>query len=279
MIKYPRNSSELADLSKAIEEFVLPGFLPPEPIINLNSIVRTQGSCFAREIAKALTVANIQCRYMPFKEVVNSPLANRLLFEHVLDPNKPYSSNAHEEMFSQNLCGQIRTKIATEDVFIFTIGVAPIWYRKGQSTPVFWFDPRNIDEFEFKFTSVDENTSAIDFIVDALKQLNPKIKVVLTVSPVPLNRASGQESVIAADCVSKSILRVATFNYFNRRPENTYYWPSFEMVRWLGGHLPPVYGADDGNLRHVNQSMVDQITSLFLKYFAERNITDGSVSD
>ncbi len=39
--KYPRQVSDFADLESAVEEFVLPGFLPPAPIIARGMVVRT----------------------------------------------------------------------------------------------------------------------------------------------------------------------------------------------------------------------------------------------
>ena len=45
------------------------------------------------------------------------------------------------------------------------------------------------------------------------------------------------------------------------------------MVRWLGAHwsheLPPVYGADDDNARHVSGWIVDIVLRQFLAHHAE----------
>ena len=65
------------------------------------------------------------------------------------------------------------------------------------------------------------------------------------------------------------------FSTFSARSsEGVLYWPSFEIVRWLGPHfggaLPDVYGADDGNSRHVSAWLVDEIVGEFLKFHAEK---------
>jgi hypothetical protein len=51
-------------------------------------------------------------------------------------------------------------------------------------------------------------------------------------------------------------------------PADVFYWPSFEIVRWLAPHVSPAYGADDGLSRHVNRALVDLIVKLFLKHYA-----------
>ena len=265
--KYPRHASDLANLEKAAEEFVLPGFLPSEPPITEGTIIRTQGSCFATHIFNALTAAGILARYINFTEAFNSPLANRYLFEYVCDVGKPYAHPAHESVFPQKFLTELRSEVPQEEMFIFTLGLSMCWFDKGSAVSSINPDPRNLENQEFRIIDVAENEAALTFIVDALRQLNPDIKIVLTVSPVPLNRSAGIESTVVADCISKSILRVAVHNYLSKRPDNVFYWPSFEIVRWLGAHLPPVFGEDDGLLRHVNPSMVDLIVKLFLKHF------------
>ena len=53
-----------------------------------------------------------------------------------------------------------------------------------------------------------------------------------------------------------------------RREAGTYYWPSFEIVRWLGGHVGPFYGVDDGSSLHVSEALVGVITDLFIDQFS-----------
>ena len=265
--KYPRHVSELADLEKAIEQFVLPGFLPAVPPIIASTIVRTQGSCFATHIYNALNAAGVQARHIQFTEAVNSPLANRYLFEYVRSYVTAYAHPAHASIFPQGQLDALRTQVREEGLFVFTLGLAMCWFDKNSNVPVINPDPKNLEDYEWRIVDAAENEAALVYIVDALRQLNPDIKIVLTVSPVPLNRSPGFESTVAADCISKSTLRVAVHNYLAKQPDNVFYWPSFEIVRWLGAHLQPVFGEEDGLLRHVNQSMVDVIAKLFLKHF------------
>jgi hypothetical protein len=267
MLQYPRYIPELADLDTAIEKFVLPGFLPPQPIIQRTSRIRTQGSCFAENIAQALQEAGCTTRHLSFPEAVNSPLANAALFEHVLDPGRAYDLPEHEALFSRQSCALAAEKIPAEDVFILTLGVAPCVYPVNSPMPSFVADAKRIAAYEMRHTSVDENVCAITAIISALRKLNPDIVVVLTVSPVPLNRALNLGSPVSVDAISKSTLVVAASRYMAMAPPGVYYWPSFEIVRWLVPHVCPPFGAEDAHLRHVNRDLVGRIVRLFLKHY------------
>jgi hypothetical protein len=75
-------------------------------------------------------------------------------------------------------------------------------------------------------------------------------------------------SAVLADCVSKSSLRAALHEVLaGGTHAGVHYWPSFEIVRWLGGHAGfAVYGADDANSRHVNEAVVRLIVERFLRH-------------
>jgi hypothetical protein len=89
-------------------------------------------------------------------------------------------------------------------------------------------------------------------------------------------------SAVIADCLSKSTLRVACHEALQELDgERVVYWPSFEIVRWLGAHFghdfEPAFGVDDGNNRHVSTWLVDTIIDLFLETYSqpERRATPG----
>src|SRR5665213_3912527 len=115
--------------------------------------------------------------------------------------------------------------------------------------------------------SVQENTDHLRRIIACVHKLNPDAKVVLTVSPVPLAATFDRPSAVQADAVSKSTLRITVEEVLRDGIPGVYYWPSFEVVRWLGAHLttghPPVFGGDDGASRHVSMWLVRMIIRLF----------------
>ena len=183
------------------------------------------------------------------------------------DPNYPYEHPSHEHKFPREFISNLREQLRSESMFIFTLGLAMCWFDPDGTVPVLAIDPRDLTKREWRRVSVEENAQALKFIVETLREINPDINVVLTLSPVPLNRSPGFASAVATDCISKATLRVAVHEYLSEAPDGVYYWPSFEIVRWLGAHLPPVFGEDDGMSRHVNSSMVNMIVKLFLKHF------------
>ena len=90
----------------------------------------------------------------------------------------------------------------------------------------------------------------------------------LTLSPVPLKATFREISCMSADCVSKSVLRVAIDQVMADRPAGVYYWPSFEIVKSAGPSLPwPAYGFDDRNPRHVTRYLVSEIVDAFVESF------------
>src|SRR5690606_38264140 len=125
-------------------------------------------------------------------------------------------------------------------------------------------------EGSFKAISAQEAQKDIYRAVAARRKINPRITVCLTLSPVPLNRSFWSSSPVVADCVSKSTLRVAIDQFVAANPKNNFYWPAFEIVRWLGAHRPGHYAADDGLQRHVSKDVVHVATKLFIESFFQR---------
>jgi len=98
--------------------------------------------------------------------------------------------------------------------------------------------------------------------------VNATAPIVLTLSPVPLKATFRGISCVTADCVSKSTLRVAIDSVLGHSLEGVYYWPSFEIVKWLGPHVPwPAYGSAEKDSRHVAQYLVAHIIDAFVEAF------------
>lgn len=275
---YPRrHPQDFADIQRAIEKFVLPGLTPVTPILDQTSIIRTQGSCFAENLHNAILQWGFQSRHLSFAEVVNSPLANRVFYDRVAGRGAVPFHPTHGKLFPDDLLEQIRVNLVNEDLIVFTVGLAGCWHDVEGKIPTIDADPTNLSDASFKWMSVSENAEQLLNILDILHDLNSKLHVVLTLSPVPLNRAFGQASAVVADCLSKSTLRVAISEVMSTARPNVSYWPSFEIVRWLGSHLPPVFGGDDGLSRHVSKDLVDVIIKLFMKYYAGTEVESPNV--
>jgi hypothetical protein len=230
----------------------------------------TMGSCFATNLAAGLRNQNIRCRNYNFPEEINNTYTN-LDFVNSLSP----SENGALEVGSvqQEYYDLIRNAQAV----IYTCGTS-IAFRDGGGNIII---PKRIHEMvrygrgeslDVVNVSVDENFSNLIKIIGIIQNIQPDIKIIMTVSPVPLARTFGSESAVIADCVSKSSLRVAVDMVIRENVENVYYWPSFEIAKWLlphyGGHVSPslFFGADDGESRHVSKEMIDTIVGSFIDY-------------
>ena len=229
--KYPRFTDDFHDFQACVDRFVLAG-LPKAKFITSSSRVLTQGLCFAENIFRALTARSITSSFMQVPEASNSPVGN------AQGISRADADLRHFKDF---------------DVFIFTMGVS--FAPEGQAV---------------RFHSVEENVWALRTITQSIRSANPNMHIVYSVSPVPLNRSFSVDTpAVLADCVSKSTLRVAIDSYIREAPECVYYWPSFEIVRWLYPHVAPSYGLDDGLARHVNAGLVGLIVEKFLDHFSD----------
>jgi len=138
----------------------------------------------------------------------------------------------------------LRDAFKSSGGFILTLGLAEVW-RDKVTGGVFWRGvPESIfdeNRHESVVSTAQENIENIRAIIDILHSQVGPIPIILTVSPVPLSATMRGVSPIVADCVSKSILRVATESVLQEKRDNVYYWPSFELIRWAGAHTPGLF--------------------------------------
>ena len=117
------------------------------------------------------------------------------MYGHLLEPERNYAHPQHERTFPRQLL-ELRYDMPSENLLILTLGLASTWFLKDTSLATFQIDKRKIDQYEQRFESVDDNMDHMRFIVNAARTLNPKINIILTVSPVPLSldtdRSRGQ---------------------------------------------------------------------------------------
>lgn len=164
----------------------------------------------------------------------------------------------------------VRRIMDESDVFIFTFGLTEGWASKkdGAVFPLApgvaggRFDPR---KHEFVNFSVSEIVSDFKAFVSMMREKNPNVRVLMTVSPVPLiATARADQSVITATSYSKAVLRVACEELQNT-VENCFYFPSYEVIS--GNFSRGAYYADD--LRDVEDIGVQHVMSLFMRHYTE----------
>jgi GSCFA family protein len=265
-----------------IREHAVVGHVPDEPLLEATDAVITVGSCFARELRHSLREAGFLSSKIFIPEGLNNTYAMLDFLSWCVTGEATGRGFRYDRLESGEIGEWMphekqeayAASIADAGAFVFTIGLAEVW-QDLETGGVFWhgvpeaiFDP---DRHVFRLTTVDENVDNIRRIVELVRQVNADAPIVLTLSPVPLKGTFRELACMSADCVSKSVLRVALDQVLADSPSGVYYWPSFEIVRWAGAHLPwPAYGLNDNKARHVSRRLVGEIIDAFVESFYTR---------
>lgn len=160
------------------------------------------------------------------------------------------------------------------DVFVFTLGLTEGWKNPatGKVYPVcpgVYSDLPETDYVFHNFTYEEIVKDMEDFIAK-LTAINPAIKILLTVSPVPLTATYTKDDVVTATMHSKAILRTVCGS-LESRIANVFYFPSYEMIA-----NPFTAGsAYASNLRSVQPEPIEAV----MRYFEEDYIVSDSGVD
>jgi hypothetical protein len=124
--------------------------------------------------------------------------------------------------------------IAESAVVIVTLGLIEAWWDEAEQLYLNDTVPRAIAErhpgrFFFEVLAPDRTIDAVLRLVEALHALNPAQRMLLTVSPVPIQRSFTGGDAITANSYSKAALRVAA-EVAARRYTHVDYFPSYETV-------------------------------------------------
>lgn len=115
-------------------------------------------------------------------------------------------------------------------VFVFTLGLTETWraVADGAAFPVapgVVSDAVAPEPYEFHNFTYAEVTADLNRFLEDLRHVNLAVRVVLTVSPVPLTATYTDEHVLVATTHSKSILRAAC-SAAEAAFDFVYYFPS-----------------------------------------------------
>jgi len=164
----------------------------------------------------------------------------------------------------------VRAMFLESDVLIFTLGLTEAWRHRvsGDVYPLApgvvagHYDP---ELYEFvNFSTKDTELDLVSFLAD-LKEHNPRICVLLTVSPVPLIATYEPRHVLVSNILSKSTLRVAAQSAVDLFPWVDYF-PSYEL--FAGSHHQGRYFKED--LREASPSGVAHAMRLFAFHYLEK---------
>ena len=277
---WPTRRANFTDPRRLIGKYLLRG-RPKDAFIGQGTRFFTLGSCFAGNLAHRLQDKGYPVHYEDIGEEVNSTFANRSLMDWIERGVADEPTAVMDELYGPRVRERFREGLRSCQVFVMTLGVAACFFR--DDTGAFAFAPLNsrmggealFKRHRMRTTSVAENVENIAAVISAVRRMAAEPpRVVLTVSPVPLSATTEHASAITADALSKSTLLLACQEAVTAHADDgVLYWPSFEMVRWLGAHYGPdhpAYAGDDDNTRHVSGWLVDMIIDLFLEEHSVR---------
>jgi hypothetical protein len=191
-----------------------------------------------------------------------------------LDGLRPYIEPDGFDDEAQALASRQQMLACTSDMFqgcdvlVFTLGLTEAWHRTADGVVLplapgvaSWFAP--MDEFAFVNFSHEQVLADMRAFLWLLKSVNPKVRVVLTVSPVPLVATYEQRSVMASTAYSKAVLRTVAQELVNEFAWVAYF-ASYEVIT-AAPNAGKYFAAD---WRNVTPEGVAHVMGLFMKHFA-----------
>ena len=274
--RYPATEVFLGEFQRLVKDHIAVNLQGEDKFITKNTRFFTMGSCFARNLSRNLITNGYVSHHMEISEYINTTFANRVFVDWLGDRG---IDDAIRERIVSLLPGDWSKEntlavLKSADVFILTLGVAPAFFDRTTGEFVL---PRPTalnsrvlaEKYVFRTTSVKENVENVLYLLDFVRQISPGIKVIVTVSPVPLIASFEHESAVQADCLSKSTMRLVAHEVVNNSGiSNILYWPSFEVFRWAGSHASNYYAADDGAAWHVSEEKVAGTIRAFIEMFS-----------
>jgi tetratricopeptide (TPR) repeat protein len=274
--RYPETQDFTGDLRKLIRNHIAVNLNRAPKFIDKATRFFTMGSCFARNLSKNLIESGYTSHHMEISEYINTTFANRVFVDWLRDADiDPTIRGRLLELLPPGWSKDNTLQaIKSSNVFILTLGVAPAFFDRETGNFVL---PRPsalnsralAEKYQFRTTGVAENVDNVRYLIDFVRSLAPEIKIVVTVSPVPLQASFEFESAVQADCLSKSTMRLVAHEVVNNSDiPNIFYWPSFEIFRWAGSNASDFYAADDGAAWHVSEDKVSGTIRAFVEMFS-----------
>lgn len=167
--------------------------------------------------------------------------------------------NAHRQAH----LAAVRELLGSTDIFIFTLGLTEAW-ADAESGTVYATAPGTIAGTYDPARHVFRNFTHAEILADMLavrallQEHNPAIRLLLTVSPVPLTATASDQHVLVATTYSKSVLRGVAGELAASHADIDYF-PSYEIICGI-----PARGMFyESNLRSVADAGVEVVMGCF----------------
>ena len=172
----------------------------PRPTFELEPCERILfvGSCFADNIGKRFEEEKFRAMVNPFGVMYN-PVS-------VLHTVKKVANH-------------------TFDTAVFTLGTNHVYVERVTGEIVDNCQKRPQREFEERELTVEECVDALCEAITLLRQANPKVNIIITVSPIRYAKYGYHGSQL-----SKAVLLLAADKVIKEEGERVYYFPAYEIV-------------------------------------------------
>jgi hypothetical protein len=283
---HPIDNSFVSD--SVLLDYFFDGLVPATPILNSHSSIVAFGSCFAGHIANYLdgigfNIANKRNRaayIASMGEGIVNTYALKQQFEWAWEGIQPKVSlwhgyDARTLGYDEDVRADTKQMFDEADAFIITLGLSEVWYDEPtgevfwRAIPVSCFDP---SRHKFRVASHEENSANLRTIYRLIRTYRPEATIVFTVSPIPLKATFRSIPCVAANNVSKSILRSALDEFMrNVQDPRLFYFPSYEVA--LGAFEHPFME----DRRHIHKHVLDVNMSAFERYYCDTGLTDSEL--
>ena len=253
---------------------------------SLDSQILTLGSCFADVVGNQLRNNKLDVLVNPFGTLFNplsifkilSPsyreaderlyVENQKMWFHY-DFHSQFISNSKEnlkEQINQTIFA-INCQLPATNHLIITFGTAFIYKLLNPQIHVANCHKMPNSLFEKELLSVKDVCKGFAILYQELKEINPDLKIILTVSPVRHTKDG-----VAENQVSKSILRAAC-HYLNTDYEDVEYFPSYEIMmddlRDYRFYKPDLIHPNEVAERYIFEHFTETYFNEALKEFTE----------
>jgi hypothetical protein len=188
----------------------------------------------------------------------------------VFDPFRPsiepngFASRQEALVLREHHLRRVAEMFRNTDLFIFTFGLTEVWLNRDTGTayptcPGTVAGRFDADRHVFRNLSYMEVMEDMEKVISWLRAVNPALRFLFTVSPVPLAATATRAHVVSATTYSKSVLRAVAGDLCAKH-DFIDYFPSYEIVT-----SPASRGAHyAANRRDVTPKGVDLVLGCFL---------------
>ena len=170
-------------------------------------------------------------------------------------------------------------QVLDADVVIVTLGYVETWYDRELDLFLNVSPPAPLikafpERFEFRVLSYQQIMDGLEELYQLLlKHRKKPLKMLVTVSPVPLLSTFRDMDVLVANAYSKSVQRAA-LDEFTRDKAGVDYFPSYEFVTLSN----PKIAWSRGDYRHVSPDVVNRIMAAVLEAYVKGGNTEGAAT-